>query len=77
MLVLKDSLITHSINGQEVIRYSKPIYGGEYLPESALWVSQVGKPATEGYIALQSESHPIEFRNIEILNLEKLIMYIL
>ncbi len=70
VLVLKDSLITHSINGKEVIRYSNPVYGGEYLPESALWQPQIGKPAREGYIALQSESHPIEFKNIEILNLE-------
>ena len=70
VLVLKDSLIIHSINGKEVIRYSKPIYGGEYLPETALWVSQDGNPVTEGYIALQSESHPIEFKNIEILVLD-------
>lgn len=70
VLVLKDSLITHSINGKEVIRYTKPVYGGEYLPDSSLWKAQIGKPATEGYIALQSESHPIEFKNIEILNLE-------
>lgn len=70
VLVLKDSLITHSINGKEVIRYSKPIYGGEYLPETSLWKSQIGKPVTEGYIALQSESHPIEFKNIEILDLD-------
>ena len=70
ILVLKDSLITHSINGTEVIRYSKPTYGGEYLPETPLWTAQVGKPVTEGYIALQSESHPIQFKNIQILNLE-------
>ena len=25
----------------------------------------------EGYIALQSESHPIEFRKVEIIDLEK------
>jgi hypothetical protein len=26
-------------------------------------------PLTGGYISLQSESHPIEFRKVEILNL--------
>jgi hypothetical protein len=25
----------------------------------------------EGYISLQSESHPIEFRKVELFNLEK------
>jgi len=25
---------------------------------------------TQGYIALQSESHPIEFRRVELLNLK-------
>jgi hypothetical protein len=29
-----------------------------------------GQLLTEGYISLQSESHPVEFKNIEILNLE-------
>ncbi len=27
-------------------------------------------PLTEGYIALQAESHAIDFKNIEILNLD-------
>lgn len=69
ILVLRDSIITHSINGKEVIRYSKPVYGGEYLPESPLFTAQDGNPVTEGYIALQSESHPVEFKNIELLEL--------
>jgi hypothetical protein len=30
-----------------------------------------GTPLREGYIALQSESHPVEFRKVELLNLEK------
>ncbi len=67
LLVLSDSLIVHKVNGKEVMRYSKPTIGGEYstLPEME------GKALTSGYIALQSESHPIEFRNIELLNLEE------
>lgn len=70
VLVLNDSLITHSINGKEVIRYSKPIYGGVFLPDTPTWKAKKGKPVTNGYIALQSESHPIEFKNIEILELK-------
>lgn len=62
--VLKDS-ITHFINGKEVISYRNPIFGGEYSIDE----SMEGKPVKEGYISLQSESHPIEFRNIELLEL--------
>jgi hypothetical protein len=32
--------------------------------------SQAKCTLKEGYIALQAESHPIDFRKIEILNLE-------
>ena len=62
-ILVTDSIISHIINGKEVISYNKPIYGGEYLTDEA----QDGKPVTSGYIALQSESHPIEFKNIELL----------
>lgn len=67
LLVLGDSLVVHEVNGTEVMRYTKPTIGGEYniSPEME------GQALTSGYIALQSESHPIEFRNIELLDLEK------
>lgn len=64
--VYSDSLIAHKVNGEEVMRYSRPTIGGEY---NAL-EGQKGESLGSGYIALQSESHPIEFRNIELLNLE-------
>jgi len=64
VVVLNDT-ITHFINGTEVISYSNPIFGGEYSVDE----SKNGKPVKEGYISLQSESHPIEFRNIHLLEL--------
>ena len=69
ILVSNDSLISHMINGKEVIRYSKPTLGGEFLIDAKEWKSKIGKSVTKGYIALQSESHPIEFRKIELLEL--------
>ena len=69
VLVMRDSLISHMINGKEVIRYSNPTLGGEYTPDTEEWRSHKGDLLKEGYIALQSESHPIEFRNIELLEL--------
>ena len=67
LLVLSDSLIVHKVNGKEVMRYSRPTFGGEY----SMSPEMEGEPLTFGYIALQSESHPIEFRDIELLNLEE------
>ena len=64
VLVLNDS-ISHFINGKKVISYTKPIYGGEYSMDE----SMEGQPVKEGFISLQSESHPIEFRNIQLLEL--------
>ena len=71
LVVLGDSLITHIINGDTVLQYSKPSMGGGVVQgyDSAIW--QVGKPLTSGYIALQSEGQPIDFRNIELKELEK------
>jgi len=63
--VYSDSIIKHFINGEKVMEYTKPIYGGDYgTPFSE---AHTGEPVKSGYISLQSESHPIEFKNIEIL----------
>jgi hypothetical protein len=67
--VRKDSIIKHFINGEEVMRYFKPQYGGSVDYNEAFWKSMEGNPLKEGFISLQSESHPIEFKNIEILEL--------
>jgi len=67
--VFGDSLIRHVVNGDTVLEYSKPQIGGGVVNHFDPAVKQDGKPLTAGYIALQSESHPIDFRKVEILNL--------
>ena len=67
--VYNDSLIKHMINGVEVMRYSNPIFGGDVDFDNDKWQLQEGDPLKGGYISLQSESHPVEFRKIELLNL--------
>lgn len=57
--VYKDSLITHKINNKEVISYHYPV---KDLPGQAEHLS----PLQSGYISLQSESHPVEFKAIQI-----------
>jgi hypothetical protein len=68
-MVLGDSLIRHIVNGQTVLEYFMPQIGGgsvtNYIPSA----KPDGKVLTEGYISLQSESHPVEFRKVELLNL--------
>jgi hypothetical protein len=69
VLVLGDSLIRHIVNGDTVLEYSKPQIGGGVVNHFDPAVKQDGRLLTEGYIALQSESHPIDFRKVEILDL--------
>jgi hypothetical protein len=69
LIVLGDSLVTHLINGDTVLEYSQPTMGGGVVQgyDSAIW--QAGKALTSGYIALQSEGQPIDFRNVELMDL--------
>ena len=66
-VVLGDSIIHHIIEGDTVITYSKPQVGdahpGYHVPE--------GTPIDHGTISFQAESHPVEFRNIELLDLSQ------
>jgi hypothetical protein len=70
IIVLGDSLITHIINGDTVLQYSKPQIGGGVANRYDPSVKIDGKMLKEGFIALQSEGQPIDFRKVEILNLE-------
>jgi hypothetical protein len=69
MLVFGDSLMQHIVEGDTVLSYRQPQYD-----ERDGWVKKAGYKGGEvirgGYIALQSESHPVEFRNVRLFNLE-------
>lgn len=67
LVVLGDELVHQIVNGDTVMTYSKPQVGGD-LPEGFPYPE--GFALTEGYIAFQAESHPTEFRNIELLELK-------
>ncbi|WP_346238546.1 DUF1080 domain-containing protein [Niabella insulamsoli] len=70
LIVLADSLITHVINGDTVLQYSKPSIGGSVANRFDPKYIIDGKALTSGFIALQSEGQPIDFRNIRLKNLE-------
>ncbi len=69
LLVLGSERIAHIIDGKTVLEYSKPRYGGGAVNEFEPAAKPDGELIEGGYIALQSESHPIEFRKVELLNL--------
>lgn len=69
-LVLGDSVIKHIINGDTVLTYTKPKIGGGNVANFDPKVKEDGKRLTCGYIALQSESHPIEFRSVKLFDLQ-------
>lgn len=74
MEVYGDSLIRHYINGQQVLTYTHPKIGEKgddikrYISDE--WAKKQGTLLGEGYIALQAESAPIDFRKVELLNLK-------
>lgn len=70
VIALGDSLIFHVIDGVEVIAYNNPRIGGGTVSNFDPAVKEDGKLLTGGSISLQSESHPIEFRKVEIMVLE-------
>lgn len=69
LVVLGDSLITHIINGDTVLQYSKPQIGGGVVHNYDPKIKQDGKLLSEGFIALQSEGQPVDFRRIRLLKL--------
>lgn len=65
--VFADSLVRHIIEGDTVMTYYHPqVGGGAIAPPSSL---PAGTPMTSGWISIQSESHPVEFKEIEIMDL--------
>lgn len=68
-LVLGDSIVKHIINGDTVLVYTKPQIGGGTMNGHDPAMKQDGKLLTEGFIALQSEGQPIDFRNVRLLDL--------
>lgn len=67
-VVLGDEVIHHILEGDTVLTYSYPQVGGNSIPEG--YPVAEGTLITEGCIALQAESHPIDFRKIEIMEIK-------
>jgi hypothetical protein len=58
IIVLADSIVHHIVEGDTVLTYTNL-----RLPD--------GTPLDKGYIALQAESQPVQFKNIRIMDLSQ------
>ena len=65
--VYGDKAVYHIIDGDTVMAWSRPEIGGGMLPEG--YPLTPGTILTGGYIALQAESAPTQFRKVELLEL--------
>jgi 3-keto-disaccharide hydrolase len=70
VLVHGNEIIRHMVDGQTVLEYTKPQIGGGGAQPTDPAVKVDGTPLTSGYIALQAETAPTDFRKVELLNLE-------
>ncbi len=80
-VVLGDSIVHHILGKDTVLTYEHPRVGGGFVggymiwtrggfADSLQWMDKQGTPLKEGYIALQAESHPLEFRKVQLMNLK-------
>lgn len=69
LIVHGSEYIEHVVNGESVLKYQHPQIGGGNVSNFDAAVKTDGKLLEEGTISLQSESHPVQFRKVELLNL--------
>jgi 3-keto-disaccharide hydrolase len=62
--------IKHIIDGKTVLAYEQPQLDDRDAHAKKLIPKDGNKLLTAGYISLQSESHPCEFRKVELMKLE-------
>jgi hypothetical protein len=64
-------LIRHIINGDVVFEYNEPRLDEKDADAKRLLEAGAEKMLTSGTISLQSESHPCDFRKVELMELEE------
>lgn len=67
--VFGNTVIRHLINGQKVLEYYQPQIDENDPSGKRLLDDGHDRMLSEGYISLQAESHPVQYRSIEILPL--------
>ncbi|HIC24153.1 MAG TPA: DUF1080 domain-containing protein, partial [Planctomycetes bacterium] len=65
-----NEIIRHIIDGKTVLEYTEPQLDERDAVAKKLMAAGAKKMLSEGYISLQAESHPTEFRKIELQKLD-------
>lgn len=65
-----DERIRHMVDDQVVLEYTKPQMGGGAVAPVDPAVKIDGTPMASGFISIQAETAPTDFRKIELLDLE-------
>lgn len=63
---VRNGEIIHFVNGEEVIRFKNPKYDTTNALVKTFFRGSDDN-VKDGYISLQSNSHPMDFRKIEIM----------
>ena len=63
---VRDGKITHFVNGEKVLEFQNPRYDSSHA-EGIKFIKAGKDLVRDGYISLQSNSHPMDFRKIEIM----------
>ena len=67
---VRGNTVKHIVEGKTVLTYTDPQLDPEDPDGKELLEAGQPKMLTHGSISLQSESHPVEFRKVELLELE-------
>ena len=65
-----NEIIRHIIDGKTVLEYTEPQLDERDGYAKKLMAAGANKMLSEGYISLQAESHPTEFRKVELQKLD-------
>jgi hypothetical protein len=69
VVVLNNTVIQHFVDGKKVMEYTDPtVGGGNGKPDD--YPVPDGTPLKDGYIVIQSEGYPTEFKKIELMKLK-------
>ncbi|MEO6452806.1 MAG: DUF1080 domain-containing protein [Ginsengibacter sp.] len=63
---IQNGKITHFVNGEQIIQFENPKYDSANA-NAKKFITGMDDIVKSGYISLQSNSHPMDFRKIEII----------
>lgn len=63
---VRGGTITHFVNGEKILEFKNPQYDSAHALGKT-FIANGNAVARDGYISLQSNSHPMDFRKIEIM----------